>query len=32
MIAESFAVLNPKKKQEGCGYPDKMLCGAGISF
>ncbi len=26
----AYAIINPK--QEGCDYPDKMLCGAGIAF
>ena len=26
----AYAILNPK--QDGCGYPDKNLCGAGIAF
>ncbi len=26
----AYAILNPK--QEGCNYPDKMLCGAGVAF
>ena len=30
ILPDSFAILNPK--QEGCLYPDKMLCGAGIAF
>jgi len=29
-LPNAYAVLNPK--QEGCKYPDKMLCGAGIAF
>lgn len=29
-IPRAYAILNPK--QNGCGYPDKMLCGAGIAF
>ncbi len=29
-IPKAYAVVNPK--QEGCSYPDKMLCGAGIAF
>ena len=29
-LPRAYAVLNPK--QEGCLYPDKMLCGAGIAF
>jgi single-stranded-DNA-specific exonuclease len=29
-LPNAYAVLNPK--QEGCNYPDKMLCGAGIAF
>lgn len=29
-IPEAFAILNPK--QEGCLYPEKMLCGAGVAF
>jgi single-stranded-DNA-specific exonuclease len=29
-IPEAFAIINPK--QDGCDYPDKMLCGAGLAF
>ena len=29
-LPNAYAILNPK--QEGCNYPDKMLCGAGIAF
>jgi single-stranded-DNA-specific exonuclease len=29
-IPNAYAILNPK--QDGCKYPDKMLCGAGIAF
>jgi single-stranded-DNA-specific exonuclease len=29
-IPRAYAILNPK--QEGCEYPDKMLCGAGLAF
>lgn len=29
-LPKAYAILNPK--QSGCNYPDKMLCGAGISF
>ncbi|KKQ44153.1 MAG: Single-stranded-DNA-specific exonuclease [Candidatus Nomurabacteria bacterium GW2011_GWC1_37_9] len=29
-IPRAYAILNPK--QDGCDYPDKMLCGAGIAF
>lgn len=29
-LPKAYAILNPK--QEGCEYPDKMLCGAGIAF
>jgi len=29
-IPKAYAILNPK--QDGCNYPDKMLCGAGIAF
>ncbi len=29
-IPNAYAVLNPK--QDGCNYPDKMLCGAGVAF
>lgn len=29
-IPRAFAILNPK--QNGCEYPDKMLCGAGLAF
>ncbi len=30
IVPRAFAILNPK--QEGCNYPDKMLCGAGLAF
>jgi single-stranded-DNA-specific exonuclease len=29
-VPKAFAIINPK--QEGCEYPDKMLCGAGLAF
>lgn len=29
-LPRAYAILNPK--QEGCDYPDKMLCGAGVAF
>ena len=29
-IPNAYAVINPK--QNGCSYPDKMLCGAGIAY
>ena len=29
-VPQAYAILNPK--QNGCNYPDKMLCGAGIAF
>jgi len=29
-LPKSYAILNPK--QEGCNYPDKMLCGAGVAY
>jgi single-stranded-DNA-specific exonuclease len=29
-VPQAFAIINPK--QEGCLYPDKMLCGAGLAF
>lgn len=29
-LPRAYAILNPK--QDGCEYPDKMLCGAGIAF
>lgn len=29
-LPKAYAILNPK--QDGCLYPDKMLCGAGIAF
>jgi single-stranded-DNA-specific exonuclease len=29
-LPRAYAILNPK--QEGCNYPDKMLCGAGVAF
>jgi single-stranded-DNA-specific exonuclease len=30
VVPRAFAIINPK--QDGCEYPDKMLCGAGIAF
>lgn len=30
VLPAAFAILNPK--QEGCAYPEKMLCGAGVIF
>ncbi len=29
-VPKAYAIINPK--QEGCQYPDKMLCGAGLAF
>lgn len=29
-VPKAFAILNPK--QDGCKYPDKMLCGAGLAY
>ena len=29
-LPKAFAILDPK--QEGCEYPDKMLCGTGVAF
>ncbi len=29
-LPRAFAIINPK--QDGCLYPDKMLCGAGLAF
>lgn len=29
-LPKAFAILNPK--QADCGYPEKMLCGAGVTF
>ena len=29
-LPDAFAILDPK--QEGCEYPDKMLCGTGVAF
>lgn len=29
-LPQAYAILNPK--QNGCDYPDKNLCGAGIAF
>ena len=29
-LPRAYAILNPK--QDGCEYPDKMLCGAGVAF
>ena len=29
-VPNAYAILNPK--QDGCEYPDKMLCGAGLAF
>jgi single-stranded-DNA-specific exonuclease len=30
IMPPAFAILNPK--QEGCQYPEKMLCGSGVAF
>lgn len=30
VVPRAFAIINPK--QDGCEYPDKMLCGAGLAF
>jgi len=30
ILPPAFAIINPK--QDGCQYPDKMLCGAGLAF
>ena len=30
VLPKAFAILNPK--QADCGYPEKMLCGAGVVF
>jgi len=30
ILPRAYAILNPK--QEGCNYPDKMLCGAGVAY
>lgn len=30
VLPNAFAIINPK--QEGCEYPDKMLCGSGVIF
>lgn len=30
VLPPAYAVLNPKR--EGCAYPEKMLCGAGVAF
>ncbi len=29
-VPRAFAIINPK--QDGCDYPDKMLCGGGLAF
>lgn len=29
-VPRAYSIINPK--QEGCEYPDKMLCGAGLAF
>jgi len=29
-LPRAYGILNPK--QNGCNYPDKMLCGAGVAF
>ena len=29
-IPNAYAIINPK--QDGCEYPDKMLCGSGLAF
>lgn len=29
-IPKAYAIINPK--QDGCSYPDDMLCGAGVSY
>jgi single-stranded-DNA-specific exonuclease len=29
-LPKAFAIINPK--QNGCNYPDKMICGAGLAF
>jgi single-stranded-DNA-specific exonuclease len=29
-VPKAYAILNPK--QEGCEYPEKMLCGSGVIF
>jgi single-stranded-DNA-specific exonuclease len=29
-IPRAYAIINPKQNE--CGYPDKMLCGAGLAF
>ena len=29
-IPKAYAIINPK--QDGCNYPDDMLCGAGVSY
>ena len=29
-LPKAFAIINPK--QDGCQYPEKMLCGAGVVF
>jgi single-stranded-DNA-specific exonuclease len=29
-VPNAYAIINPK--QDGCEYPDKMLCGAGLAF
>ncbi len=30
VLPRAYAILNPK--QEGCEYPDEMLCGSGVAF
>lgn len=29
-VPRAYSIINPK--QDGCDYPDKMLCGAGLAF
>lgn len=29
-LPKAYAIINPK--QDGCNYPDKMLCGGGLAF
>ncbi len=29
-VPRAFSIINPK--QDGCDYPDKMLCGGGLAF